>query len=81
MTIGHEDELDALKHIGAIVARALRAMLSAIEPGMTTRELDDLGRAALERAKTDAASMLEDDKVRVCVGGCELHPNFTLTSP
>ena len=49
MTIGHEDELDALKHIGAIVARALRAMLSAIEPGMTTRELDDLGRAALER--------------------------------
>ncbi|GGH48018.1 type I methionyl aminopeptidase [Frigidibacter albus] len=49
MTITHQDELDGLKTIGGIVARTMHAMAKAMEPGMTTRELDAIGRALLER--------------------------------
>jgi len=49
MTITHQDELDGLKAIGGIVARTMQAMAAAMEPGMTTRELDTIGRALLER--------------------------------
>ena len=48
MTISNDDELQALKEIGGIVARALAAMGKAIEPGMTTAELDTIGRDYLE---------------------------------
>jgi len=37
-----------VKEIGGIVARALAAMGKAIEPGMTTAELDTIGRDYLE---------------------------------
>lgn len=50
MTISSDDELAGLKEIGRIVANTLAAMGAAIEPGMTTGELDDLGRALLEGA-------------------------------
>lgn len=50
MTITHEDDLDGLKAIGRIVADTMHAMAKAMEPGMTTRELDDHGRALLDRA-------------------------------
>lgn len=49
MTIGSEDDLERLKTVGRLVARTLEAMGKALEPGMTTKELDDLGRAMLER--------------------------------
>ncbi|MCU4182154.1 type I methionyl aminopeptidase [Bosea sp. BH3] len=49
MTISNDDELLALKEIGGIVARALAAMGKALEPGMTTAELDQIGRDFLER--------------------------------
>ena len=49
MTIGNEDELEKLRVVGRLVARTLAAMGEALEPGMTTRELDQLGRALLER--------------------------------
>ena len=49
MTISNEDELDGLKEIGRIVANTLYAMARAMEPGMTTRELDAIGAALLER--------------------------------
>ncbi len=48
MTIDNDNDLEALKHIGAIVARTLTAMGKALEPGMTTRELDEIGRLMLE---------------------------------
>lgn len=50
MTISKEEELQRLKDIGRIVANTLAAMGAAIEPGMTTAELDDYGRALLDRA-------------------------------
>ena len=49
MTITRDEELEKLRVIGGIVARTREAMGKALEPGMTTRELDDLGRALLER--------------------------------
>lgn len=49
MTIENEDQFDKLRAVGSLVARTLSAMGQALEPGMTTRELDDLGRALLER--------------------------------
>ncbi len=44
MSIRTEAELEALKRIGRIVADCLKHMGSRLEPGITTRELDDLGR-------------------------------------
>lgn len=49
MTITNQEELDGLKEIGRIVANTMQAMAKAMEPGMTTRELDGIGRALLER--------------------------------
>lgn len=49
MTITKEDELDGMRVIGRIVANTLQIMSRAIEPGMTTRELDEIGREILER--------------------------------
>ena len=50
MTVSSEDDLTALKMIGRIVADALEAMGRAIEPGMTTLELDGIGRRVMEDA-------------------------------
>lgn len=49
MTIENDDQLEKLRAVGRLVARTLEAMGKALEPGMTTRELDDLGRAMLEK--------------------------------
>lgn len=48
MTISNEDELARLREIGRIVAEVLQGMGAALEPGMTTAELDDIGRRHLE---------------------------------
>ena len=50
MTVSSEDDLAALKAIGLIVANVLAAMGRAIEPGMTTAELDAIGRRLIEEA-------------------------------
>lgn len=58
MTIGSEEELEKLKAAGRIVARTLAAMGKALEPGITTRELDQLGRRMLEDAGARSAPEL-----------------------
>ena len=58
MTIETEDDVVALKRIGKIVAHVLHDMLDAAEPGMTTRELDALGAALLERHGARSAPQL-----------------------
>lgn len=58
MTITHQDELDGLQAIGRIVARTLQGMAAAMEPGMTTRELDAIGRRMLEAAGAQSAPEL-----------------------
>jgi len=48
MIISNDDELTKLKEIGRICANALQAMAAALEPGITTLELDAIGRKVLE---------------------------------
>jgi methionyl aminopeptidase len=58
VTIDNDNDLEALKRIGAIVANTLHAMGKALEPGMTTRELDEIGRVLLEREGARSAPQL-----------------------
>jgi methionyl aminopeptidase len=58
MTIENEDQLEKLRTIGKLVARTLAAMGEALEPGITTKELDDLGRALLEKEGARSAPEL-----------------------
>ena len=55
MPIGSDEQLEQLRHVGRVVAAALRTMAAAVEPGMTTRELDKLGRQLLSRAGARSA--------------------------
>lgn len=48
MTITSEAELEKLKAIGRICAIARAAMAAAMQPGMTTLELDEIGRKILD---------------------------------
>ena len=50
MTVSSDDDLTGLRRIGRIVANTLEVMGKSIEPGMTTVELDEVGRAFLEAA-------------------------------
>jgi methionyl aminopeptidase len=50
MTISGDEDLIRLQEIGRIVANTLEAMAAALEPGMTTAELDAIGRRLLEQA-------------------------------
>ena len=58
MSIESEKDLIALKKIGRIVANCLQIMGKALEPGMTTRELDEIGRKYLERHGAQSAPRL-----------------------
>ena len=50
MTVSGEDDLAGLKRIGRIVADTLETMGKSLEPGMTTAELDRIGREFMEAA-------------------------------
>jgi methionyl aminopeptidase len=58
MTIDGDADIRGLQQVGGIVARVLRDMLAAIEPGMTTRELDALGARWLAGAGARSAPQL-----------------------
>lgn len=61
MTVESQDDIDSLRRVGRIVAMVLRRMLGAMEPGMTTRELDDIGARLLEREGARSAPQLTYD--------------------
>jgi methionyl aminopeptidase len=48
MTADSQEDIQYLKAIGRICAETLRRMMNATRAGMTTRELDEIGRALLE---------------------------------
>lgn len=48
MTIETDEDLKRLKSIGKIVAVTLKQMMARTEPGMTTLELDQIGKQLLE---------------------------------
>ncbi|MDH5178670.1 MAG: type I methionyl aminopeptidase [Gammaproteobacteria bacterium] len=58
MTIETEQDLQALKVIGRIVARILQEMMQRTEPGMTTLELDMIGKSLFEKYDARSAPML-----------------------
>jgi methionyl aminopeptidase len=61
MTIENEDDLKKLRAIGRIVYETLMLMKKSMEPGMTTRELDDIGRENLNRYGAQSAPELTYD--------------------
>lgn len=48
MTADSENDIKGLKAIGRICAEVLQKMMQAVRPGITTGELDDIGRGLLE---------------------------------
>ena len=55
MTLGNDEDLNGLKAIGRICANVLQHMSTAVRPGMTTAELDLIGRRMLEAAGARSA--------------------------
>jgi methionyl aminopeptidase len=58
MSIEDDDDLEGLKRAGAAVAEARDAMLAEVRPGVSTQELDEVGRAVLERHGARSAPKL-----------------------
>jgi methionyl aminopeptidase len=58
MTIETDEDLQKLLRIGRICGETLRYMLSRIEPGMTTAQLDALGAAFLRQHNARSAPIL-----------------------
>jgi len=55
MTVKNEAELEQLRAIGKIVRLTLDEMSAAVEPGITTAELDAVGAAGLARAGAESS--------------------------
>ena len=58
MSIDSDDDLQALRRIGRLVAEALAAMERAVAPGITTADLDAIGAAVLTAAGARSAPQL-----------------------
>lgn len=58
MTIESENDVAGLRRIGAVVSKVLARMLAALEPGMTTAELDRLGAEWLAEEGARSAPQL-----------------------
>ncbi|MGH9234298.1 MAG: M24 family metallopeptidase, partial [Acidimicrobiales bacterium] len=58
MTIDGDDDLQGLRRAGRAVAEARDAMLAAAEPGVTTADLDAVGRSVLRAHGARSAPQL-----------------------
>lgn len=58
MTIENERDLELLKRIGQICGMAVQHMLAQVEPGMTTKQLDEIGAAFLKKHSARSAPIL-----------------------
>ena len=61
MTADSQKDIQSLKAIGRICAEALRKMTGQVRAGMTTRELDEIGRAFLEAEGARSAPQISYD--------------------
>ena len=61
MTVENQADIDGVMQAGYVVAAVRDAMLAAIEPGMTTQELDQLGASLLDEAGARSAPKLSYD--------------------
>ena len=55
MTIRNDSERDGMTAVGRLVGDALRTMAAAVEPGMTTAALDDVGATFLRAHGAESA--------------------------
>ena len=55
MIVSSDSDLEKLKDIGRICARTVKIMAEALEAGITTKELDDIGRKFLEQEGAQSA--------------------------
>jgi methionyl aminopeptidase len=67
MTIDGQDDLDGLRRAGSVVAEARDAMLAAVEPGVTTADLDAVGRRILRAHRARSAPMSVGFPAATCV--------------
>ncbi len=58
MTIRSPEELEGLKRVGRLVAQALLRMSEAAQPGVTTRDLDEVGASFLRAHGARSAPQL-----------------------
>jgi methionyl aminopeptidase len=61
MSIEGPNDLEGLQRIGAVVARARDAMLAEVRPGVSTAELDEVGRDVLRAHGARSAPQLAYD--------------------
>jgi methionyl aminopeptidase len=61
MTIESTTDLDGMRAVGKLVARALAEMQRALEPGLTTAELDEIGARFLRKRGARSAPQLTYD--------------------
>src|SRR5918995_3091236 len=67
MTIDDVDDLAGLQRAGRAVAEARDAMLAAVAPGVTTGQLDAIGRDVLARNGADPAPPTVGFPAATCV--------------
>jgi methionyl aminopeptidase len=58
VTAEHDDDVAALRRVGAVVAEAREAMLASARPGISTAELDAVGAEVLRRHGARSAPRL-----------------------
>lgn len=58
MSINDEQDIEGLKRVGAVVAAAREAMGARVAPGVTTAELDAIGKEILDRHGARSAPRL-----------------------
>ena len=61
MSIEGPEDLEGLRRAGRAVAEARDAMLAEVQPGVSTAELDEVGRAVLDRHGARSAPQLAYD--------------------
>ena len=57
MTVERQEQLDALLHIGQIVGKTIQHMAKYVEPGISTKELDEIGAEYLAKHGANSAPM------------------------
>ncbi|MCB0064674.1 MAG: hypothetical protein KDE19_21270, partial [Caldilineaceae bacterium] len=55
MSIQSEDDIRGLKRVGQVVVQVMQTMQAALEPGITTAELDEIGRQVLAEYQAQSA--------------------------
>jgi hypothetical protein len=76
MTVDQEDDLTGLQLAGRAVAEARDAMLAAAEPGVSTADLDAVGREVLDRHGARPAPPTVGFPAATCVSLVSLHGAF-----